>query len=161
LSKGDHRHHILLGEREYDRALHDARFQAVLTRGFAVSLDYDVPYLGGYSLDGTTIYVDRNTPAEAKRGKRLYAVRGPLGLVSGILVHEHWEKTALMAWSRSYREAHELATHAEHVHVRDVLNLDPGEYEEVWRPIIRIAETKLHRAEIMLPPDLDRTPYMQ
>ena len=82
----------------------------------SVNYDYDVPYLGGYSQDGATIYVDRDTPAETKRGKRLYQLR-PQGLVSGILVHEHWEKTALTAWRWSYREAHELATHAEN-HLR-------------------------------------------
>jgi hypothetical protein len=39
--------------------------------------------------------------------------------------------------------------------------LDPTEYEEVWRPIIRAAEKKLHMPNIALPPDLDRTPYLQ
>jgi hypothetical protein len=158
VSKGDHRHRVLLGEREYDRALHDPRFAAVLARAFSVNYDYDVPYLGGYSQDGARIYVDRDTPAEAMRGKRLYQLR-PQGLVSGIVVHERWEKTALRAWRWSYREAHELATHAEHVHVRDVLKMDPAEYEEVWRPIIRAAEKKLNAQGVQLPPDLDRTPY--
>lgn len=158
MSKGDHRHRVLLGEREYDRALHDARFAAVLARAVSVNYDYDVPYLGGYSQDGATLYVDRDTPAEAKRGKRLYQLR-PQGLVSGILVHEHWEKTALTAWRWSYREAHELATHAEHAHVRNVLKMDAAEYEEVWHPIIRAAEKKLHSQGVQLPPDFDRTPY--
>jgi hypothetical protein len=158
MSAGDKHHHALLGEREYDRALHDPRFQAALARGFAVSFDYDVPYLGGYSADGATIYIDKDTPEQAKRGKRLYQLR-PQGLVSCILVHEHWEKTAMLAWGWAYPEAHELATHAEHVCVRDALGLDPAEYEDVWAPIIRFAESKLHKPGIALPPDLDRTPY--
>jgi hypothetical protein len=158
VSKGDHRHRVLLGEREYDRALRDPRFAAVLARAINVNYDYDVPYLGGYSQDGATIYVDRDTPAETKRGKRLYQLR-PQGLVSGILVHEHWEKTAITAWRWSYREAHELATHAENHFAREVLQMDPGEYEELWVPIIHRAERKLHAQTTQWPPDIDRTPY--
>ena len=43
--------------------------------------------------------------------------------------------------------------------MRDVLKMDPAEYEEVWRPIIRAAEKKLNAQGVQLPPDLDRTPY--
>jgi hypothetical protein len=148
-----------LGEREYDRAMRDLRFQAILSRGFHVSYDYDIPYLGGYSRDGATIYVDRDTPAEIKRGRRVYAIR-PSGLVRGILVHEHWEKTAMLVWQWGYAPSHELATHAENCFACDVLAIDPGEYEDVWRPIIKLAEKKLHAQAAQLPPDLDRTPYM-
>jgi hypothetical protein len=162
--RGD-RHHVHLGEREFDRARNDPRFLAVLNRGFQVSYDYDVPYLGGYSQDGATIYVDRDTPEQIKRGKRVYVIRpapgtiSPGGLVRGICVHEHWEKTAMTAWGWGYAEAHELATHAENHFARDVLQ-DPAEYEDVWRPIIKLAERKLHAQAAQLPPDLDRTPYM-
>jgi hypothetical protein len=158
MSAGDRHHHALLGEREYDRALHDPRFQAVLARGFAVSFDYDVPYLGGYSRDGGTIYIDKDTPEQIKRGKRIYRLR-PNGLVRGILTHEHWEKTAMLAWGCGYDPAHELATHAENRFARDVLGMDPAEYEDVWKPVIRMAEKKLHAQAAQLPPDLDRTPY--
>src|SRR5438067_2366531 len=64
-----HAHHVHTtreGERNYDRALKDARFQAVLNRGFRVSYNDDVTYLGGYSQDGSTIYVDRHCPAKAR-----------------------------------------------------------------------------------------------
>jgi hypothetical protein len=159
MSAGDHRHHAHLGEREFDRAQHDPRFQALLARGFRVSFDYDVPYLGGYSQDGATIYVDRDTPAELKRGKRVYPIR-PDGLVRGIIVHEHWEKTAMLAWGWGYAESHELATHAENHFAREVLQMDPAEYEDVWRPIIKLAERKLNAQAAQLPRDLDRTPYM-
>ena len=123
-----------------------------------MSFDYDIPYLGGYSRDGTTIYIDRDTPAGIKRGRRVYHLR-PHGLVGGICVHEHWEKTAMTAWGWNYPEAHELATHAENLFARDVLKLDPDEYEAVWHPVIRAAEKKLRMVGIALPGDLDRTPY--
>jgi hypothetical protein len=174
MSAGDRRHHVHLGERDYDRALRDPRFQALLSRGFAVSYDYDVPYLGGYSRDGATIYIDRDTPSEIKRGKRVYQILqlAPVkagepapaqagGLIRGILVHEHWEKTAMLAWGFGYAEAHELATHAENHFARDVLGLDPDDYESVWRPVIKLAEKKLHAQAAQLPPDLDLTPYMR
>jgi hypothetical protein len=80
MSAGDKRRHVLLGQRKYDRAQHDPRFQAILAHGFRVSFDYDVPYLGGYSRDGGTIYIDKDTPAQAARGKRVYQLR-PDGLV--------------------------------------------------------------------------------
>jgi hypothetical protein len=158
MSAGDHHTHRLLGEREYDRALNDPRFQAVLARGFAVNYDYDIPYLGGYSQDGTTIYVDRDTPAQIKRGRRVYPIR-PNGLVCGILVHEHWEKTAILVWGWDYPASHELATHAENHFAQEVLQMDPAEYEDIWKPVIHMAEKKLHAQAIQLPPDLDRTPY--
>jgi hypothetical protein len=158
MSSGDKRRHALVGEQEYARALRDPRFQAILARGFAVSYDYDIPYLGGYSRDGATIYIDKDTPEQFARGRRIYVLR-PDGLVRGLIVHEHWEKTALTAWGWSYPEAHELATHAEDRFARDELGFDPVDYEEVWRPLIFRAERKLHMKNISLPPDLDRTPY--
>lgn len=158
MSVGDRRHHVLLGEREYDRAQRDPRFQAILARAFNVSFDYDIPYLGGYSQDGATIYIDKDTPAQAKRGKRIYQL-SPDGLVRGIIVHEHWEKTALIAWGWRYAEAHELATHVENRFARDELGLDPADYESIWHPIVKLAERKLRMPNISLPPDLDRTPY--
>jgi hypothetical protein len=158
LSAGDKPHRVFLGDREYARALRDLRFQTFLNRGFRVSFDYDIPYLGGYSRDGSTIYVDRDTPTEIKRGKRVYPVR-PHGIVRGIIVHEHWEKTALDAWGWKYAPAHELATHAENDFARAMLGMHPDDYENLWRPIIAAAEKKLRMPGMQVPPDLDWTPY--
>jgi hypothetical protein len=80
--------------------------------------------------------------------------------VRGICVHEHWEKTAMTAWGWGYAESHELATHAENHFARDVLELDPDDYEAIWRPVIKLAERKLNAQAAQLPPDLDRTAYM-
>jgi hypothetical protein len=52
----------------FDRAMRD------LSRGFAVS-HYDIPCLGGYSRDGATIYVDRDTPDQIKQGNRVCPIR--------------------------------------------------------------------------------------
>jgi hypothetical protein len=158
MSAGDKQRHVLLGKREYDRAGQDPRFQAFLNRGFRVSFDYDIPYLGGYSQDGSVIYIDKDTPEEIKRGKRVYPVR-PGGLIRGIICHEHWEKTCLDAWGWKYPEAHELATHAENEMARTQFGMDPDGYEKLWQPIIKAAEKKLHMAGIQLPPDLDPRPY--
>jgi hypothetical protein len=89
MSTGDRLHSALLGNREYDRAQHDPRFQAFLNRRFRVSFDYDIPYLGGYSQNGSAIYIDKDMPDEIKCGKRVYTLRGPNGLVLGIVMHEH------------------------------------------------------------------------
>ncbi len=147
-----------LGEEEYKKALHDPRLVTFLNRGFRVVTRYDIPYLGGYSHDGSTIYLDKDAAGipELKDGKRVYPTRL---LCGGIITHEHWEKSILDAWGQTYAHAHELATHAEHVYVRDALHMDPHVYEKVWRPVIKFAEKKLHMPGIQLPPDLDRTPY--
>jgi hypothetical protein len=155
-----HTHALHVGEREFDKAKNDPRFQAIVARGFDVSYDYDVPYLGGYSTDGLHIYIDRDTPEQITRGKRVYALR-PNSLIRGICVHEHWEKSVMLAWGFGYAEAHELATHAEHHFVREVLGMDPAEYEDVWRPLIRLAERKLGRKDMLRPPDFDITPYRE
>jgi hypothetical protein len=146
-------------ERLYAKALNDPRFQAVLNRGFAVSFDFDIPYLGGYSVDGSKVYIDRDTPPQISRGKHVFPVR-PQGLVQGIVVHEHWEKTALAAWGWDYARAHELATHAEHLYVRSTLDIEDELYEALWHPLIKLAERKLKASDVQLPPDLDRTPYL-
>jgi hypothetical protein len=173
MSVGDHRSHAVhVGEREFDKARNDPRFQAIVARGFDVSYDYDVPYLGGYSTDGLHIYIDKDTPEQITRGKRVYALRPSFearrsapsasgGLVRGIIVHEHWEKSVMLAWGFGYAEAHELATHAEHHFVREVLGMDSAEYEDVWRPVIRLAERKLGRKDLIRPPDFDITPYRE
>jgi hypothetical protein len=158
MSFGDRRVHERLGERVYERARNDPRFQAILVRGFVTSYAFDVPYLGGYSRNGATVYVDRDTPAAVQSGRKVFAVR-PRGLVQGILIHEHWEKTAIDAWRFDYDAAHELATHAEHHFVREKFGMEPDEYEALWRPIIHMAEQKLAKPDVMLPPDLDPTPY--
>jgi hypothetical protein len=165
MSAGDKHHSERLGERELDHADNDPKFQALLARGFAVSFDYDIPYLGGYSQNGATIYIDKDTPEQLKLGRRVYQLKGPQGLVRGIITHEHWEKTAMLAWGWGYDPAHELATHAENRFARDALGIPPAEYEEAWAPVIRMAEKKLNAQPpdqvrgAQLPPDLDRTPY--
>jgi hypothetical protein len=158
MSAGHGRARYHLGERDYDKAKNDPRVQALLAREFSVNYDYDIPYLSGYNKAGSVIYVDRDTPETLKRGKRVYPFR-PKGLVRALFVHEHWEKSLLIAYGWGYDQAHELATHAEHHFVREVLDIDPDEYEEAIAPLIRMAEKKLHAQAAKLPPDLDRTPY--
>jgi hypothetical protein len=158
MSAGHGHAHVRLGERDYDKALHDPRLQTLIAREFSVNYDYDIPYLSGYNKAGSVIYVDKDTPGQIKRGNRVYPFR-PDGLVRALIVHEHWEKSALTAYNWTYAPAHELATHAEHHYVRDVLHIDPEEYEEAIAPLISMAEKKLHAQAAKLPPDLDRTPY--
>jgi hypothetical protein len=160
MSAGDRTHHVLLGERDYDRARQDPRFLTFLNRGFRVSFEYDIPYLGGYSADGSVIYIDKDTPTEIRWGNRIFQVRGPNGLVLGIVTHEHWEKTSIDAWGWKYAAAHELATHAENEFARERLGIHPSDYEKLWQPVIRAAEKKLRMPNVALPPDLDRTPYV-
>ncbi len=156
MSAGHGAKRVHLGEDEYNKALHDPRLQALLSRGFQVNDQYDIPYLGGYSRDGATIYLDKDVPPQFKNGNRTYP--GQM-LMHGVIVHEHWEKSILDAWGWKYPEAHELATHAEHIFVREQLGIDPDDYEKMLHPVIKNAEKKLGRKDIQLPPDLDPAAY--
>lgn len=158
MSVGDPHVHDEIPEAVFVKAKNDPKFQAILSRGFAVNYDYDVPYLGGYSLDGRTVYIDCDTPISVPHHRAKILIR-PIGIASGICVHEHWEKTAMMTYGWNYERSHMLANRAEDYFVKNNLNMKLELYNAIWDPLVKIAEHKLHRKDINLPPDLDRMPY--
>jgi hypothetical protein len=158
MSVGDPHEHDEIPEAQFVKAKNDPRFQAILARGFHVSFDYDIPYLGGYSRDGTVIYIDRDVPAFVAYKRRKIRL-WPTGLVGGICTHEHWEKTAMLVFGWNYTRSHTLANRAEDDFVTNKLGMKMALYNGIWDPLIKISEHKLKRNDINLPPDLDRTPY--
>ena len=116
--------------------------------GVRVDRSYDIPYLGGYSEDGRTIYLDRRLPSVLFDGKNWFDP----GLF--IAVHERVEK-AIIA-EMGYEQAHAIATVIEHMMVSDY-GLDPAEYEHAIKPYIKMAAEE---PIVRVPRDLDNSPYV-
>ena len=158
MSVGDPHEHDEIPEALFVKAQDDPRFQAILARGYTVNYDYDIPYLGGYNVDGNTVYIDRDVPRRIPY-KRTQIIIWPNGLVAGVCTHEHWEKTAMLTYGWDYTRSHMLANRAEEEFVKRKLGVSMEFYNRVWDPLVKITEHKLHRKGISLPPDLDRAPY--
>jgi hypothetical protein len=109
---------------------------------------FDVPYLGGYSLDGQRIYLDRHLRPVRIGGKTIDPSRF-------LFLHEHLEKVLIDELGWKYLPAHEAATRYEHRGVRSA-GLDPKAYEAALKPYIKADR---HERLTRVPPDLDLTPY--
>lgn len=137
--------------REVEDALNNPQVQQKLkaTQGYSINRDYDLPYLGGYSQDGNTIYLDRHLPTELKAGSIDFS---PDDFVP---IHEHIEKAVIDGLGYKYAPAHEIATGIER---RAVIaaGLNWNAYSAALQPYIKADEVeKIQKA----PPDLDTTPY--
>ena len=110
-----------------------------------LDVGYDIPYLGGYSVDGTVIYLDRRLPRFIE-GVEVWRY---------IWVHERTEKALIDAMGWSYEKAHAAATRAEHCAVLSA-GYEPRWYESLLAPWIRAAD---HESVTEVPADLDLTPY--
>ncbi len=123
------------------------RLQA--TQGYTINREYDLPYLGGYSTDGQTIYLDRHLPGVLKAGTREFSPD------DFIPIHEHVEKSVMDGLGFKYGPAHEIATGVERRHVvAQGINWD--QYSAALEPYIKAdAVEKIERP----PPDLDLRPY--
>ena len=106
---------------------------------------YDVPYLAGYSKDGTTIYIDRRLP-------RYF---GKVDLYKYLAVHEISEKVLEDELGLKYQQSHKIATKIE----REYLEHDGHDWKAYCAflaPHIKsVAKNFTH-----LPPDLDLEPYI-
>ncbi len=98
----------------------DRALDAVVRPAKNFDRNHDIPYLAGYSLDATTIYIDRHMPQSFKfRGRMIETDRF-------LVLHEEVEKTLIDQLGLHYLHAHQIATRAvkavlEHVdaHRRD------------------------------------------
>jgi hypothetical protein len=137
-----------------ESALGNKQVRGYLERMNRESSSYDLPYLAGYSKDGTTLYFDRHLPNElrvmVKNGWRLI---NPKEFVA---LHEETEKAIIDALGWKYEKAHEVANAVER---RAVIaaGLSWKAYEAALEPYIKADEVE--RLEF-IPPDLDWTPYL-
>lgn len=138
-----------MAKKRYKKALADPAFQARLAqiKKATVSYEYDIPYLAGYSKDGSRLYLDRTF---WKKAPCAHQDR------DDILEHEDWEKTSIDVWHLPYLPAHEIAIQAENALLMRE-GRSPSAYNERLKPWIERDE--LEPATAKLPPDLDMTPY--
>jgi hypothetical protein len=122
-------------------------------RDYVVNKEYDIPYLGGYSVDGHTVYLDRHLPDEItfEQDGRKYNFRPS----ETIPYHERFEKAIMDAIGWSYSHAHRAANANERRYVVQ-LGLPWSEYQKSLEPYIKADEIE---KLVKVPPDLDMRPY--
>ena len=146
-----HKKNTAAESKEVEDALNNPQVQQRLkaTRGYTINRNYDLPYLGGYSQDGNTIYLDRHLPTQLKAGSVDFSPD------DFIPIHEHIEKAVIDGLGYKYPPAHEIATGVERRHVI-AAGLNWQSYSKSLEPYIKADEVeKIERP----PPDLDTTPY--
>jgi hypothetical protein len=113
--------------------------------------DHDIPYLAGYSVDRSRIYIDRHL-------QRTYQDR--LGhhheVDKFLIIHEATEKAMIDTWHLHYQHAHQIALRAEEAAVR-AAGLEWREYDRFMQQWIKRADSEKISA---VPSDLDLTPYL-
>ena len=117
-----------------------------------VSRDYEVPYLAGYSRDGSTLYIDK------------YSARGfitsngvKVDTDKYLCIHEYVEDSCLRNGA-TYTLGHAIASLAEAKAVEED-NVPLMEYNRFMDGEVRKAGSRKSYED--LPPDLDTRPYFQ
>jgi hypothetical protein len=113
--------------------------------------DHDIPYLAGYSVDRSKIYIDRHL------GKVFKDHHGCHHEVDKFLIlHEATEKAMIDTWGLHYQHAHQIALRAEEAAVR-ACGIEWHDYDQFMQQWIKRADSaKLEK----VPADLDLTPYL-
>lgn len=122
----------------------------ILTR---VHLDrnHDIPYLAGYSVDRTKIFIDRHLE------KQFVDRHGVSHDVDRFLIlHEATEKAMIDCWGLHYQHAHQIALRAEEAAVR-AAGIEWHNYDCFMQQWIKRADSgKISKVPI----NLDLTPYL-
>lgn len=117
--------------------------------------EHDIPYTGGYSKDGSTIYFDRHLPATIKLERD--GVVKEIDPFPYLSMHESLEKTLIDQLGFSYEHAHQLATAYER---RGVLQgVGPGWWDPYQKALEKYIRSDQHEKLKKVPKDLDLTPY--
>ena len=139
-----------IDEAGFDRVSGEAWFKAGMRLPFKVDHDHDIPYVGGSSIDGGCIYVDRHFPRRIAVGSRSVHVW------SGLIRHEQVEGVLLRSGRFDYAHAHHIANAAED-RVYQALGLDPVQTDRAYGRYIRSDDLEwLTR----VPADLNMLPYL-
>lgn len=129
-------------------------------RPICLDTGHDIPYTGGNSVDGKTVYIDRRLFADVMSGQ--CAVRGlkPKQLIQAWIEHEHteWAVDAGDNPVQTYPAAHEYAT-AKEDRLYDQI-LGEGAHDRVEAAIRPWLEAVAARDPGKLPHDLWAGPYL-
>jgi len=131
-----------------DQALLDV-IAALERRITKIDRRYDIPYLAGYSKDGSTVYIDRHMPKSlVYGGHRVQTDRF-------LAAHEIVEKALLDQLRLHYLHAHQIALRAEQAAVR-AAGVEWRAYDRFTKANEKaIGNERLKR----VPKALDLTPY--
>jgi hypothetical protein len=113
--------------------------------------DHDIPYLAGYNVNRTRIYIDRHLEKSFTdhQGRRHDVDRF-------LILHESTEKAMIDSWGLHYQHAHQIALRAEEAAVR-AAGIEWRDYDRFMQQWIKRADSgKLAK----VPADLDLTPYL-
>jgi ADP-ribose pyrophosphatase YjhB (NUDIX family)/GNAT superfamily N-acetyltransferase len=120
-----------------------------LAKSKGVDTHHDVPWVAGYSQDGSEIYIDKSVPKHMRlKGGRVINVHKYLE------IHEDTEKTMIDDFGYDYDHAHEIALEAE----KRAVELDGilwQEYDDFMQKFIRCSPGKHYEH---VPGDLDLSP---
>lgn len=118
--------------------------------------EHDVPYLAGYSVDGTTLYIDRHLPDVIKCEEDGHRIE--FDPVPFLRAHESWEKALIDGRDFTYAAAHQAATAIEHRRVLAAgipISVYDGKNSKLMKYIKADSHEKLKR----IPKELDLNPY--
>lgn len=158
MSRGHPHHHGFgLDTAALDRILANSDVMEKFHRPFELDKTQDMPYVAGYSVDGSRIYLDRHLPPEVEitGGDDWRVTIRPEDFLQ---YHERMEKACIDALGYSYPNAHRVATAFERRRV--TMMLGPRAwvpYQRVWAQYAKHDEhEKLRR----MPADFDMTPVL-
>ncbi|MGC8648313.1 MAG: hypothetical protein ACP5SJ_02330, partial [Candidatus Micrarchaeia archaeon] len=115
-----------------------------------IDLSHSIKYIGGYSKDGKTIYLDSRFP------KSLVINGKEISTVESIAKHHELPEKWMIGEGYTYQYAHMLATKIEREYVES-LGIDWELYsKEVEKNLHEVSSSKLEKS----PKDLDLTPYL-
>jgi hypothetical protein len=122
---------------------------AIIRRLKRLDRDHDIPYLAGYSIDGTIIYIDRHMPTRfTHKGRVIETDRF-------LILHEEVEKTMIDRLNLHYLHAHQIATRVEKEAVV-ACGINWNDYDDFMQDNVKhIGDERLTR----VPADLDLKPY--
>src|SRR6516164_2738483 len=122
---------------------------AIIRRLKKLDREHDIPYIAGYSVDGTIIYIDRHMPRSFKhKGRAIETDRF-------LILHEEVEKTMIDRLNLHYLHAHQIATRVEKAAVL-ACGVNWNDYDDFMQANVKyIGDERLTK----IPADLDLKPY--
>jgi hypothetical protein len=122
---------------------------AIIRRLKKLDREHDIPYLAGYNIDGTIIYIDRHMPTSFEQNGRTIETDRFL------ILHEEVEKTIIDQLNLHYLHAHQIATRVEQSAVL-ACGINWSNYDDFMQTNVKyIGDERLTK----IPTDLDLKPY--
>jgi len=113
---------------------------------------HEVPYLGGVSKDGQTVYVDCRFPAQYKQKD------GKIVEPHKYLVFHEFAEFLLMSQGEHYNQAHRRAAQLE----KEFLSEDGINIKEYYEHIYKYVQAAMNNIDASkIPVDLDMRPYLE